>query len=84
AMALIPTIMGHSLLNWALKYLPASTVSVSVLGEPVGASILAGLFLGEFPVPLQILGGALILAGVYLFMIYSKRDEGQHNVLSEN
>lgn len=68
AMALIPTIMGHSLLNWNLKWLPASTVSVSVLGEPIGASILAGLFLSELPTGLQIVGAALILTGIYLFM----------------
>lgn len=68
AMALIPTIMGHSLLNWNLKYLPASTVSVSVLGEPIGASILAGIFLAELPTTLQILGATLILIGIYLFM----------------
>ncbi len=68
AMALIPTIMGHSLLNWNLKYLPASTVSVSVLGEPIGASILAGIFLNELPTSLQITGASLILIGIYLFM----------------
>ena len=71
AMALIPTIMGHSLLNWNLKYLPASTVSMSVLGEPVGASILAGLFLHELPTGLQIGGASLILIGMYLFMKFS-------------
>lgn len=68
AMALIPTIIGHSLLNWNLKYLPASTVSVSVLGEPIGASILAGMFLSELPTTLQVWGAGLILIGIYLFM----------------
>lgn len=70
-MALIPTIMGHSLLNWGLKFLPASTVSVSVLGEPVGASILAWIFLSEIPTMEQAFGAALILLGVYLFMKFS-------------
>lgn len=73
AMALIPTIMGHSLLNWNLKYLPASTVSMSVLGEPVGASILAGLFLNELPTGLQVSGASLILVGIYLFMKFSAK-----------
>jgi len=73
AMALIPTIMGHSLLNWNLKYLPASTVSVSVLGEPIGASILAGIFLGELPTALQITGASLILIGIYFFMKFSTK-----------
>jgi len=70
-MALIPTIIGHTLLNWALKHLPASTVSVSILGEPVGASILAAIFLGEFPAALQVVGSLLILTGVYFFMKFS-------------
>jgi len=73
AMAVIPTIMGHSLLNWNLKYLPASTVSMSVLGEPIGASLLAAVFLGELPSGLQIAGAALILVGVYLFMKLSAK-----------
>ncbi|NLO89894.1 MAG: DMT family transporter [Clostridia bacterium] len=75
AMALIPTTVGHTLLNWALKYLPAPTVSVSVLGEPVGASILAAIFLGEYPGAAQLVGSMLILTGVYFFMKFS-REEG--------
>ncbi|KUK10877.1 MAG: hypothetical protein XD50_0889 [Clostridia bacterium 41_269] len=73
-MALIPTTIGHTLLNWALKYLPAPTVSVSVLGEPVGASILAAVLLGEYPAAAQLLGGALILTGVYFFMKFSREE----------
>lgn len=68
AMALIPTIMGHSLLNWNLKYLPASTVSMSVLGEPIVASILAAILFNELPTGLQIAGSGIIIVGVYLFM----------------
>lgn len=72
-MALIPTMIGHGFLNWDLKYLPASTVSVSVLGEPIGASILAGIFLNEMPAGLQIAGAVLILTGIYLFMKLSQQ-----------
>lgn len=76
AMALIPTIIGHSLLNLNLKYLPASTVSMSVLGEPLGASILAGLLLNELPTSLQVVGSAIIIVGVYLFMKLSAQSDG--------
>lgn len=65
-MALIPGIMGHTVYNWSLKYVKASVVSVSLLGEPIGASILALAILGEIPEYMAIVGGAIILAGIYL------------------
>lgn len=74
ALALVPTLVGHTLFNWALRYTQASVVSVSILGEPVGASILAFLLFGEAPGAWQTVGGVLILAGIYLF---STRREGE-------
>jgi len=65
-LALIPTIIGHSSFNWSLKYLPAPVVSVSILGEPVGASLLAYFFLKEIPTIVEVLGGSLILVGIYI------------------
>ena len=66
ALALIPQILGHSSFNWALRYLPATFVSVTMLGEPIGTSILAMIFLGEMISPLMLIGGLLIFLGVYL------------------
>lgn len=66
ALALLPTVMGHTVFNWVLAYLPASVVSVAILGEPVGAALLAWLVLGERPGPRVLWGGAAILAGVLL------------------
>ncbi len=66
AIALVPMIFGHTLYNWALRWISAPVVSVSLLGEPVGASILALLLLGEAPGPLTIVGGAVTLAGILL------------------
>lgn len=66
ALALVPTIMGHTVFNWVLGYLPASVVSVAILGEPVGAALLAWLLLGEDPGPRVAWGGAAILAGLAL------------------
>lgn len=65
-LAILPTIIGHTSFNWALKYLHASAVSVSVLGEPVGATLLAWLILKEQPPIYTIIGGAFILGGIYL------------------
>lgn len=65
-MALFPQLLGHSSINYALGYLPASLISVTVLSEPIGATILALLILGETPTALTILGGLLILVGIFI------------------
>jgi len=64
AIALVPMIFGHTLYNWALRWISAPVVSISLLGEPVGASLLAFLILGESPAPLALVGGAVTLAGI--------------------
>jgi drug/metabolite transporter (DMT)-like permease len=64
--ALVPMIFGHTLYNWALRWVSAPVVSISLLGEPVGASILAFLVLGEAPGPLAMIGGAVTLAGILI------------------
>ncbi len=60
-----PMLLGHTGMNWALRHLPAHVVNLTVLGEPVGASLLAMLIpaIGERPDLWTIAGGALILAG---------------------
>ena len=58
--------MGHASLNWALKYVKAPIVSVSVLGESVGASLLAFLIFREALAWYQMVGGLFILMGIYV------------------
>jgi len=65
-MAIGPQVIGHSSFNWALGYLSPAFVTVSILGEPIGSSILAHLVLQESPSRLEVLGGAVILTGIYL------------------
>ncbi|HVE86869.1 MAG TPA: DMT family transporter [Myxococcales bacterium] len=65
-LGLVPQLCGHSLLNWALRYLPAPRVSLAILMEPVVATLLAIPILGERPGPLTVLGAAVTLAGIYL------------------
>jgi drug/metabolite transporter (DMT)-like permease len=71
-LALGPQLVGHTAFNWALRYLSAAFVTVSLLSEPIGASLLAWLLLHEPPTVLEVLGGALILSGVAL----ASREEG--------
>lgn len=66
ALAIGPGLLGHTVLNWALGHLESSVVSVSLLGEPIGASALAVLVFAEFPTPSTIAGGAIVLIGIVL------------------
>jgi drug/metabolite transporter (DMT)-like permease len=66
ALAVIPQLLGHSTFNWALRYLPAVYVSISLLGEPVGSTILAYFLLAEIPTPSKLIGAALILIGIII------------------
>jgi drug/metabolite transporter (DMT)-like permease len=65
-LALVPQIMGHSSFNWALGYLSAAFVSITLLGEPIGSAVLAYILLDEAPTVLKIFGAILILAGIYV------------------
>ncbi|WP_152402509.1 DMT family transporter [Paenibacillus cellulositrophicus] len=67
-LAVVPTVFGHLLFNWLLQYVPASTISMSILGEPVGASLLAFLILGEAITLFQLAGGLLAIAGLIVFL----------------
>jgi drug/metabolite transporter (DMT)-like permease len=65
-LALLPQLVGHSSFNYALAYLPAAFVSVTLLGEPIGSTILAFFLLNEAPSALKMFGAILILIGIYL------------------
>jgi drug/metabolite transporter (DMT)-like permease len=65
-LAVVPQLIGHSTINWALRRLSASRVSVFVLGEPVCSALLAIGVFGEVPGGLNLLGAAIILVGIYL------------------
>lgn len=65
-LALVPTCFGHTLYNYCLKYLKAAVVSVTILGEPVGATLLAVIFFGEVPTLLVVAGGILVIGGIYV------------------
>ena len=70
ALAAGPMMIGHTGQNWALRYLPAYVVNLSLLGEPVGATLIAWLLPGirEVPPASVLVGGALILVGIIMGM----------------
>jgi drug/metabolite transporter (DMT)-like permease len=65
-LALGPMLVGHTGANWALRYLPAYVVNVALLGELIGATVLAALLpaIREIPPTTTMAGGALILVGI--------------------
>ncbi len=65
-LAIGPGLLGHTVINWALGHLESSLVSVSLLGEPIGAAILAAVLLGEWPTLATVVGGGIVLAGIVL------------------
>lgn len=65
-LALVPQILGHSSFNWALAHFSPILVTLAILGEPIGASILALIVFGEAPPITAPLGGILIIVGIYL------------------
>ncbi len=73
-LALGPQLLGHTAYNWTLRYVSAAVVAVAILGEPVGASILAYFILDEHLTLLQVSGGALVLIGIYLALRTQRRE----------
>ncbi|MBN1264577.1 MAG: DMT family transporter [Anaerolineales bacterium] len=75
-LALIPQLIAHSSMNWALRFLPAAFVSISLLGEPIGTSILAYIIFQELPARLTLVGASLIFLGI-VFASRSTSGAGQ-------
>lgn len=63
--ALIPQVIGHTTVNWALRKFPAAAVAVAILGEPIGAGLWAFLLFGESIQPLQAVGMVFVLFGIF-------------------
>jgi len=66
AMALISQIIGHTSYNWALKWFSAGFVAVALLGEPIGATIMAYIIFDEGLTWVKFIGGLLILSAIYI------------------
>jgi drug/metabolite transporter (DMT)-like permease len=60
--------MGHTVFNWALRYAEASVISGTILAEPVVSALLAWLILSETPGVATIVGGTVVLSGLFLLL----------------
>lgn len=67
-LGIVPSILGHNLLNYSLKYISPTAVSAIPLGEPIIASLLGLLWFGEAIAHQSILGGPIILVGVFIIL----------------
>jgi len=65
-MAVVPQMLGHTVFNYLLKDVSATVVAIAIMGEPVGSTLLALVIFGESPPWPALLGGVLLLAGVYV------------------
>jgi drug/metabolite transporter (DMT)-like permease len=79
---LVPTLVGHSLFHYVVKYVPVFYVNLTVLGEPIIALLMMYLLRHEFEVfrtsrldPLQIVGGALLLVGVLIGLLAGRKPQ---------
>jgi drug/metabolite transporter (DMT)-like permease len=77
AVTLGPQILGHTVLNWALRYVEASIISGTILAEPVISAMLAWLVLSEKPGLATILGGTIVLAGLFLLLRGYEKKPGE-------
>lgn len=83
-LAVVPTVFGHILFNWLLQYVSATTVSMNILGEPVGASILAYLLLGEQLRALQWAGGVLVMFGLAVYLYGGRKKAAKASASLQN
>jgi len=67
--AVIPQLVGHTILTWAVQHTRPVVVGMATVGEPVGATILAFLWLGESPTLVVVLGCVVVLASVALAIV---------------
>ncbi|MGX9708564.1 DMT family transporter [Laceyella tengchongensis] len=74
-LAAVPTVFGHLLFNWLLKFTKAVTIQMAVLGEPVGTVLLAAWLLDEAVIWSQLVGGLLSIVGIVWFIRAQARSE---------
>ena len=78
-LAIFPS-SAHIIFNLLLKYVNPTTISMSTLGEPVGASILAIFLLNEMITMVEFIGGIFIILGIFYFLRIQSRTEQPHSV----
>ena len=79
-LGLIPTFIGHTLLTYSVGHLPAFVVNAVILGEPVGATLMAAIFFSEQPPAQTLLGAVIVLACILLIVM--EREKRKTNVVT--
>ncbi len=74
-LAIIPTLLGHTLFNWSIKWISTTAISMAILLEPVGAAILAYYILEEYIMFSQVIGGVIIIIGILIFLIDQRKSK---------
>ena len=72
-LAIVPNLLGHNLFNWALQYISANVISIAILFEPVGASLLAFFIFSEVLRGSQIVGGVIVIVGIIFYTLDEKK-----------
>ncbi len=78
-LAIIPTLLGHSLFNWAIEWVSATKISMAILFEPIGAAILAYFLFNESISTIQLFGASLVLMGLSLFILMNRKRDTIEN-----
>ena len=72
-LAIVPNLLGHTLFNWSLKWVSTNAISIAILLEPIGATILAFFIFSESLILSQVIGGIIVILGIALFMLDIKK-----------
>ncbi|MTI46341.1 DMT family transporter [Sporosalibacterium faouarense] len=83
ALAVFPTILGHSIFNWSLEYVKTTFLSTAILGEPVFASISAFIIFNEVPSSWNIIGGLTVIIGILLFVRNDRTIAAQNDIVDD-
>lgn len=78
-LAVVSTVLGHSLINWSLQFLSVVAVTIILLGEVVGATIIAYFMFGSIPGVIEIIGGVIVLISITIFVMRANRSERVKN-----
>jgi drug/metabolite transporter (DMT)-like permease len=78
-LALGPTLIGHSAFNYSVRFLPATIVSLAILGEPVLTTLFAWLLIGEKITLMTLIGGVFIIGGIYRAIISTRKKNRGNN-----
>lgn len=72
-LAVIPTVIGHTLLNYSMKHFRGQVVGIANLGQVIFAGMMAAAFFNEIPSAIYYVAAALILAGIFIGILGNKR-----------